>query len=198
MVPLIDNVGNSSVCSPQRKNADIERAKGDSVNNLDNKIKELEVLNKKLLKEQQKQKETIEDLVETSTSFGRLLSKRIPEHLSSVKETHLPFLKGFFMRHISLGDGACLENSIAYSMTKDEKNGPDYKKKINNHLADNWPEYYTEKVSWPVKETIGVGKNAREIVLNNDEEMIDFLRSDDSLKAYSNCQQLLAVANMFN
>ena len=33
--------------------------------------------------------------------------------------------------------------------------------------------------------------------IKSEKEMISFLRSEDSLRAYSNCQELLAVANLF-
>ena len=46
--------------------------------------------------------------------------------------------------------------------------------------------------------TVGVGKHAKEIMMNTRGEMLDFLLSDDALMVYSNSQQILAMANLFN
>ena len=68
---------------------------------------------------------------------------------------------------------------------------------MNNHIADNW-DYYGNKVSLPYKETVGVGEHAKPVEKKTGAEMIDFLRSEDALMVFSNYQELLAIANVFN
>ena len=72
------------------------------------------------------------------------------------------------------------------------------RKNINDHIADNWTNVYKHKVALPYKETIGVGEHTEVIEINNDEEMVKFLRNDKSLQAYTNSHELLAVATIFN
>ena len=50
----------------------------------------------------------------------------------------------------------------------------------------------------PYSETVGVGSDAKVVPMETDEEIIDFLKSDDALKVYANSHELLAVANLYN
>ena len=43
-----------------------------------------------------------------------------------------------------------------------------------------------------------MGSNARQVTCSTREELLAFLRSEDSLCAYSNYQELLAICNMLN
>ena len=120
-----------------------------------------------------------------------------PQQISRVKPKHLPQLKGFQFIYKTLGNGRCLENSLAMHLYQNEEEAVKVKKKVNNHLADNW-FFYKDKVGLPYIVKIGVGPTAEEVEIRNDEEMIEFLKSDKSLKAYSNYHELLAIANIFN
>ena len=74
-------------------------------------------------------------------------------------------------------------------------------KRINNHVAENWDNYYQNKIPLPYEETSGVGEYAKKVKKETREEMLKFLRGDDdddSLMVYSNSQQILAYANFFN
>ena len=71
-------------------------------------------------------------------------------------------------------------------------------RKIQAKFADNWDNFYESKVGLPYVETVGVGENAITVTKNTKEEMIEFLRSDESLTVYSNYQELLAIANLYN
>ena len=50
----------------------------------------------------------------------------------------------------------------------------------------------------PYSETVGVGNNSKTITKNTREAMLDFLRSDEALVVFSNSQEVIAVANIFN
>ena len=65
-------------------------------------------------------------------------------------------------------------------------------------MADNWDNYYSYKIPLPYEETVGVGEHAKVIKKKTREEMLEFLRSDEALMVYSNSQQVLAMANLFN
>ena len=72
------------------------------------------------------------------------------------------------------------------------------KRKINNHTADNYDSYYKDFITLPYVEVVGVGKNAKIVTKNTREELLEFLRSEDSLLVYSNFQELYATANLYN
>ena len=59
------------------------------------------------------------------------------------------------------------------------------KKKINDHLADNLAHYKASTI-YPLIETVGVGKNSRKVEITTDDQMVEFLRSEDSYYAYGN------------
>ena len=102
------------------------------------------------------------------------------------------------MKYNSKPNGACLENSTSVHIYENEEDGPELKKRINHHIADNWDNFYQHKIGLPYKETVGVGEKAKTIEKNTKSEMIDFLRSEESLTVFSNYQELLAIANIFN
>ena len=108
-------------------------------------------------------------------------------------DEHLPKLKGFSKRYNTLANGACLENSVALHILKNEKEGENVKRKINNHIADNW-DFYEPIVNLPYKETIGVGEHSKKVEKKTKEEMLNFLRDDESLLAFSNIQEIIAVS----
>ena len=64
-------------------------------------------------------------------------------------------------------------------------------------MVEHFDNYYVNKISFPYKETVGVGINAEEVVINIEKELKDFLRSEKSLKTYSNGHELIAFANLF-
>ena len=116
-------------------------------------------------------------------------------HLSSVRPEHLSKLRGYKLLFKAEPNGACLENSVVH---EDKKEGSNFKRRVNNHIADNWENYYKFKIPLPYEERVGVGKNSKDVRKETKEEMINFLRSDESLTVYSNSQELLAVANLYN
>ena len=61
----------------------------------------------------------------------------------------------------TLGNGRCLENSVAVHIFEDEDEGENVKKKVNHHIADNWDNFYQYKIGLPYKETFGVGAKER-------------------------------------
>ena len=81
------------------------------------------------------------------------------------------------MTYKTIGNGACLENALAVHVYEDETEGPKVKRRINNHVADNWDTYYKYKIELPYTEVVGVGENAKTVTKNTREEMLEFLRS---------------------
>ena len=168
---------------------------------LKNRISELENLVADMIEQKKKDqlaKSKLEkEIVELKSKHVSKVSK-IPDHLSSVKESHLPDLRGYRMKFDANPNGACLDMCVAVHVYEDEEEGPKVKRRINNHVADNWENYYKHRIALPYIETVGVGSEARVIRKNSKEEMLDFLRSDESLMVYSNSQELLAISNLFN
>ena len=157
---------------------------------LEKRIKELEGINKNL-------EITVQELKSQSADFSaKNVSK--PKHLANVHEEHLKDLKGYSLRYRALGDGACATNSIAVHIHEDEKEAPKLKRRVLNHIADNYYNFYKDRISIPYTETVGVGNAAKVVTIETDEEMIDFLKSNDALKVYANSHELLAVANLYN
>ena len=124
----------------------------------------------------------------------------IPKHLKSVPENHKDKLFGFKMRYCAIPNGACLTNCLTahISCTEDEEERKINNRRVNNHIADHFDDYYHKIIKLPYTEVVGVGKGSRTVTCKTGEELKAFLRSEDSLCVYSNSQELLAIANMLN
>ena len=114
-----------------------------------------------------------------------------------VDPNHIPLLRGYRSYYQVKADGACLTNSASLHLFGNQDNGMKVKKTINYHIADNI-NHYRNFISFPFKETIGVGKSAKEVFIHSEEEYMFFLRSEESLKVYTNSQEMMALAKMFN
>ena len=160
------------------------------------KVEELEILVTSLLDEKNQNEEIKLNLMRRIEVLTGKNSLEVPKHLFPVHERHLPLLKGFKMMYKTLGNGRCLENSVAVHILENEEEGISIKKKVNNHMADHFESFYQDKITLPYEELIGV--KGTKVKIESKEEMIEFLRSKKSLSAWSNCQELSAVANLFN
>jgi flagellar biosynthesis GTPase FlhF len=162
---------------------------------LEKKIKQLE----QKIQEEKEEKETMKKEIEQLKSkdksesiFGGFTHKvssnpfKIPKHLRKVSDKHLTRLRGFKMRYLAIPDGACLTNCVTahISCTEDEEERKQVNKKFNNHIADNFDSYYQNI------ETVGVGSKSRTVKCKTSEEFLTFLRSEDSLCAFSNSDEL--------
>ena len=186
---------------------------------MEKRIKELEFLVEQMLEEKEQDKKCIAELVkdladmleekkndekrisEMGKSFRGLKKSEIKgksKHVVPVYDAHIPKLKGFKLRYKTIGDGACFTNAIAVHVSKDEKESKNIKRRINHHIADNFDNFYKFKLPLPYKETVGVGKGSKVVELETKEELLDFLRSEESLNVYSNAHDVLAAANLFN
>ena len=155
-------------------------------------------LGQNLLDEKAKDEEIKNELKVTIEDLKQKPEIKLPKHLSSVHTAHLPLLKGFKMLYKTLGNGRCLENSVAVHIFENEDEGINVKKMINNHIADNFENYYHNIINLPYKEVIMEEGHTKVIEKKTKEEFVEFLRSEESLAAFSNCQELVAVANVFN
>ena len=135
---------------------------------------------------------------ETLEKAEKVTASRRPNCIGKVHEKHVSLLRGYKLRYKATPDGACLTNCFAVHAYEDEDEGPKVKRMINNHMADNWENVYKDKIPLPYVETVGVGKSSKVITKSTKEEMIQFLRSDESLIVFSNSHELLAIATVFN
>ena len=164
----------------------------------------------KLIAEQAKELEKVKsdnsDLIKSIEATRRPTNKvsqefkPIPDHLSPVQSQHLNDLLGIRMKCDGNPGGDCLSSctTMHLSSTKDNSERNRVNRKINNHIADNYDQFYSDMIPLPYSETVGVGQKARQVTCATREELLDFLRSEDSLCAYSNSQELLVIANMLN
>ena len=118
--------------------------------------------------------------------------------VSPVQEEHLEKLQGYKLKFTVKGDGACATNSFAVAVHEDDNEGENVKRKVLNHIADNFDNYYINKMALPYVETVGVGNASYRKTLETPEELKTFFRSDEALKIYSNCHELLGLANLYN
>ena len=125
-------------------------------------------------------------------------STSIPSHLSSVQKRHLPLLRGFRMLYKAKANGACAQGATAVHIHENEDESEEVKKRINNHIADNWDTYYESIIGLPYVETVGVGETSKTVTKTTKEEMLEFLRGKESLLVYSNTHELQATANLYN
>ena len=188
---------------------DVEKEANDVVYNmLQERIDELEIelskseekvsnLQKKNEENELKIKELKEKENEAKKNIPQRKETKIPNHLHSVRKEHLAKLRGYRMIFKSQPNGACLDNCAAVHIYEDVDEAPKLKKRLNNHIADHF-DHYEQWISLPFTETVGVGEYAKSVTITSKEEMIQFLRSEDALMVYSNSQQILAMANLFN
>ena len=176
---------------------------------LEERIKELELIIENDKAEKIRLNDEIAKLVNKKKeehevgAFKSTINKKpfeIPNHLKSVHEEHIKNLRGFKMRYCSIPDGACLINCLTahISCTENETERKINNRRVNNHIADNFDKFYHNKISLPYIETVGVGFKAKTVRKNTREEFLEFLRSEDSLCAFANSQEIFAIANMLN
>ena len=170
----------------------------------ENRIKQLEVTIKDMKEQKRKDdmkmmmlESKIEELKSRSSQTSTKI-KSLSNKISKVDEDHLPFLKGFNLRYRATPDGACVTNSTAVHIFEDEDEGPKLKRIVNNYIADNWDNYFVYKIPLPYTETVGVGEHSKTITKTTKDELLEFLRSEESLLVFSDTQELLAIANIFN
>ena len=125
-------------------------------------------------------------------------SLETPEYLSEVNEKHIKHLRGFKMLYKAEPNGACLTNCDAMFIYEDENKSVDMKRTINDHIVEHWENFYKYKISLPYIQTVGIGCNAKQIRCETVSDLNTFLKSDDSLTAFSDSQEVFAIANIFN
>lgn len=64
-------------------------------------------------------------------------------------------------------------------------------------MIENW-DFYSDQVVFPFEEQIGVGNKAKTVIINNKDEMMTFLKSEDALLVFGNFHDMTALANIFN
>ena len=69
------------------------------------------------------------------------------------------------MIYCAVPDGACLSNCLTahISCTEDEEERRNTNRKVNHHIADNFDNYYHNKIILPYIEKVGVGSRSRTV-----------------------------------
>ena len=173
---------------------------------LEKRIDQLEYQIENLRADYQKLKNVIEgkNPVEAEeqikTDIKSLPEKLTKLRLKRINDEHLSQLSGFTSYYKSIPNGACLTHSAAVHIYNDENERINVKRKVNNHIADNYDNFYKNEIQMPYVETIGTGEEAHQIVLTTPVELKEFLRdpTSGSLLVYSNQQEIKALANIFN
>ena len=168
-----------------------------------NKIKDLESTNKDLTEQNKKDsdiisklKHELEDL--KSINIHQLTKENLSGKISPIQSKHLKYMKGHSLKYNTIANGACSANGAAVAIHEDETEGPKVKRRLLNHIIDNYDEYYINKIGLPYDVTIGVGKEKKEIKIISHEQMIEFMKSDEALTAFSDNFELHALANLYN
>ena len=115
-----------------------------------------------------------------------------------VPEKHLPKLRGYRLRYKIKADGACVNNALAVALYEDEAEGENVKRRVLNHIVENFDNYYINKIGLPYTETFGVGEESYQVTKVTGEELKKFFMSEEALKVYANYHELLAMANLYN
>ena len=168
---------------------------GLSLKEHDSKVKDLEATIKHLLESKEQDNLVKQHLEAQINSVDRPVRT---DNVHSVQEKHISRLRGHRLIYKTIADGRCLQNCLAMHVYRDEHQAGNARARINKHLIENWHPYYKYKVTFPITETVGVGLNAKTIRINNDEEMISFLKTEDAQYVYSSYHDVLAMANVFN
>ena len=204
-------------CNPEEGKEDVEmeiidiiddiitNVQNNDVENVQSMLNQrIEYLESELEKEREvnkRLKDEINQLKYNALNAGKDSNKLdLPKHLKKVHDRHLSQLKGFSMRYCATPDGACLVHCMTahISCSQDQSEREINRRRINNHITDYFEPYYSSKISLPYTETVGVGRKCKKVVCNTNEEFLNFLRSEDAIFAFSNCQELIAIANMLN
>ena len=182
-----------SLSSPPRKrmspdNTELEK---------DGKIKDLEKVIKDLTDKKETNESQINSLKTQLKALNTLEPSLISKKVSQVKKEHIAKLRGHKSFYQTIADGRCLQNSLAVHAYNDEQEAYNTRNMLNEHIVQNY-SYYKTHISFPFHEKVGVGKHSKYVTIQNDEEMIEFLKSDDAQFVYSNMHDIHAIANVFN
>ena len=124
-------------------------------------------------------------------------NQALSRNIFNVHKMHLPLLRGFERGYKIKGDGACFVNAASVHLYNNEKESKNLKKVINQHLIEN-SDFYCDQIVFPFEEQIGVGNKAKIVTINNKDEMMTFLKSEDALLVFGNFHDMTALANIFN
>ena len=93
------------------------------------------------------------------------------------------------------GDGACMARAISLQLFKSEEHFYVISRAINKNILDHWDIWKVNNAMiFPFK-TVAKG---REIVFNNEDEYLDFLRHDDSLFLWRDNHDLNVLSDLLN
>ena len=91
-------------------------------------------------------------------------------------------------------DGACALNAGSAHIFEDQSQGRRFRSVVNNHIADRW-SFYSAKVSFPYERQVGV--KGKWVKFDQPDQYLEFLRSKNSEILWSDSEELLAIANLY-
>ena len=98
------------------------------------------------------------------------------------------------------GNGNCGPNCCAAHLFGDSRMGTELRKRMNTHIIE-YHEYYKDKGYWcdsdsPFVREVGGGKDP--VNFKDPKDLFNFLASEESSHMYSDSEDFLVLANMFN
>ena len=92
------------------------------------------------------------------------------------------------------GDGACALNAASTHIFEDQSQGRKFRSILNNHMERKF-SFYSQKISFPYERQVGVaGESVR---FDNSEEYLQYLRSNEAQLLWSDAEELIAIANLY-
>ena len=150
-----------------------------------NKSNEIEKNQTKLSKRKRKRKKlsTLESIRNT-----------LPDGLKPIPENIKHFTSQDSLILSIKGDGACALNAASAHIFEDQSQGRRFRSILNNHMERKFP-FYSQKISFPYERQVGVaGKTVR---FDNSEEYLQYLRSNEAQLLWSDAEELIAIANLY-
>ena len=150
-----------------------------------NKSNEIEKNQTKLSKRKRKRKKlsTLESIRNT-----------LPDGLKPIPENIKHFTSKDSLILSTKGDGACALNAASAHIFEDQGQGRKFRSILNNHMERKFP-FYSQKISFPYERQVGVaGKTVR---FDNSEEYLQYLRSNEAQLLWSDAEELIAIANLY-
>ena len=89
-------------------------------------------------------------------------------------------------------DGSCMTRAVAFCLFKDDEHWALLSKAINEFIRENWP-LIGGWLSFPMSLKLGV---SGEIVVQNEDEYLKFLKRNEALYLWRDCWDLVALSEL--
>ena len=143
-------------------------------------------------RKRKKQQKSLKISAVTDTSR----KSQYPPNVSKIPQNIQHLVKRGSLQYLIPSDGSCGIKSGATHIFRDPKYGEDFRKLINNHMADRW-DYYKNKVEFPYIRKVGVSGETVEFKVGEEQMFRDFLRSEKSTYLWTDSEDLQAMSNLY-